>query len=388
MEFRGLGKTGCEVSIIGFGGERIDFKPYQNVKETIDAVIEHGINIIDVFMPGREIRENIARALGEKRKKVMIQGGIGSTDINQHYDISRDLPVVQRYFEDMLRIFGYIDFGMLFFIDSEDDYKGVFETGVAEYAERLKKQGHIRHIGFSSHNPETAMKVINTGIVEMMMFSINPAYDMLPLTEYPLDYIEKDFEPGMFRGPDPKRGALYKLCTQKQIGITAMKTLGVGKLLSPEHTPFAKPMTSIQCIHYALSRPSVASAIMGSSTAAEVADAAGYITAGDEQRDYAAVISTIQSDFRGSCVYCSHCQPCPAKIDIASVHKYLDIARMDLANIPPSIRSHYLSMPYRGDECTACGKCEKRCPFGVNIIANLKEAAQVFYGETIGHGCN
>ena len=379
MEFNKLGRTGCELSIIGFGGERIDFKPYQDVKEVIYALLEHGINIIDIFMPGREIRENIAKALGRKRDNVMIQGSIGSIEVNRQYDISRDLPVVQRYFEDMLRIFGgYIDFGMLYFIDSEDDYKGIFETGVADYAMRLKKQGHIRHIGFSSHNPEMAMKVINTGIVEMMMFSINPAYDMLPLTEYPIDYIEKDFEPGVLRGLDPIRAELYKLCTQKQIGITAMKVLGVGKLISPEHTPFAQPMTTAQCIHYALSRPSVASVLMGCSTADEVRDAVSYLAKSDAQRDYTGVISAVQSDFKGSCVYCSHCLPCPKSIDIAAVHKYLDIAHLDLANVPPSIRSHYMSMPHTGEECIACGNCEKRCPFGVSIIENMKEAVRLF----------
>ena len=46
-------------------------------------------------MPGNEVRENIARALGERRSEVMIQGHIGSTDIKQQYDISRDLPNVK-----------------------------------------------------------------------------------------------------------------------------------------------------------------------------------------------------------------------------------------------------------------------------------------------------
>ena len=97
---------------------------------------------------GKSVRENIAKALGTRRKDVMIQGHIGSTDVNQQYDISRDLPTVKCYFEDMLRIFGHIDFGMMFFIDSEDDYRGVFETGFADYVLKLKRDGDIGHIGF------------------------------------------------------------------------------------------------------------------------------------------------------------------------------------------------------------------------------------------------
>jgi hypothetical protein len=60
-------------------------------------------------------------------------------------------------------------------------------------------------------------------------------------------------------------------------------------------------------------------------------------------------------------------------IDIAAVHKYLDITRLDKTNIPPSIKSHYQSL--NSAECVACGHCEKRCPFGVAVINNVKEAA-------------
>lgn len=382
MEFRELGKTGKRVSVIGHGCEHVDGKPYEQVKETVLAALDYGVNLFDMFMPGKEIRQQVAKVLGSRRKDVMIQGHIGATDINKQYDISRDVPTIQKYFEELLRIFGgYIDFGMMFFIDSEDDYKNVFETGFADYVQRLKRQGDIGHIGFSSHNPETAVKVINTGLPEMLLFSINPAFDMLPSEEYVFNHTEKRFGAELFRGIDPKRAELYKLCTQKQIGITVMKAFGAGKLLSPEHTPFNKHMTSAQCIHYALTRPAVASVLPGCKTKAEIEDTMRYFEVSAEERDYAEIIASVRNDFRGSCVYCSHCQPCPSGIDIAAVNKYLDIARLNLANIPPSIRSHYASSMQGKDACTACGHCEKRCPFGVPVINNIEEAERVL-GDT------
>ena len=156
-----------------------------------------------------------------------------------------------------------------------------------------------------------------------------------------------------------------------------MKAFGGGKLLTEEHSPYSSAMTIPQCIHYALSRPAVASVLPGCKTPAEMAQVMDYFKAGDSEKDYSAILSGTRNDFIGSCVYCSHCQPCPADIDIAAVHKYLDIALIDKDNIPPSIRSHYKSLTHGGDECTGCGNCESRCPFGVKIVENMAKATSM-----------
>lgn len=382
MTYREIGKTGKKASIVGLGCEHLDGKPYEQVKEVLDTALAQGINIFDVFMPGQDIREMIGRAIGNRRDKVMIQGHIGSTDINQQYDISRDMPTVKRYFEDLLRLFGgYIDFGMMFFIDSDDDYKKVFETEFADYVQKLKSDGSILHIGFSSHNPEMAMRVIETGLPEMLLFSINLAFDLCPSDKYALDVLEQmggGLDQTAFHGLDPRRAALYRLCEQRGIGITVMKTLGAGKLISAEHTPFSKPMTATQCIHYALTRPAVSSVLLGCKTGAEILESLRYLDADEKQRDYTPFFDTLRNDFRGNCVYCSHCLPCPVEIDIATVNKYLDIALLEEKNIPASVLSHYHGLEKNGSDCIQCGSCETRCPFDVPIIRNMEKAAEVF----------
>ncbi|MCL1786743.1 MAG: aldo/keto reductase, partial [Defluviitaleaceae bacterium] len=135
-----------------------------------------------------------------------------------------------------------------------------------------------------------------------------------------------------------------------------------------------KPMTLGQCLHYALSRPAVCSVLPGCKNAQEMQQALNYVNLTDEEKDYAGVISTFRNDFKGACVYCSHCQPCPVDIDIAAVNKYLDIAKLNPSAVPPSVKSHYQSLAHTGGECIACGHCEKRCPFDVPIIKNMAEA--------------
>ncbi|GHU03123.1 (4Fe-4S)-binding protein [Spirochaetia bacterium] len=376
MQYRPIGKTGMSASVIGLGTEHLDNKPYETVETVINTALDRGFNIMDLFMPGETVRKNIGRALNGRRDKVLIQGHIGSTDINEQYDKSRDLPTAKKYFENLLRCLNtdYIDLGMLFFIDSDKDFSDVFEGEILRYAQDLKKEGRIRAIGASSHNPLVARRVVETGVVDLLMFSINPAFDMAPADTDVLDYLgdkAMDFEKRL----DSDRAALYQLCEERGVAITVMKTLGAGKLLSTKHSPFGRPLTAAQCIHYALTRPAVVSTLIGCATAEQVEEAADYLNKSDAERDYSAVIRDYQGSFKGRCVYCNHCLPCPSGINIAGVHKYLDIALLDEQNIPPSIRSHYRDMEHHGSDCVACGSCEERCPFSVPVITNMKKAA-------------
>ncbi len=380
MEYRKLGNTNLEVSAVGLGAEHLDGKPYAQVEETIEAALENGINIMDVFMPGHEIRRNIGKALGNRRKDVIIQGHICSVDLNQQYDISRDLDTCKRYFDNLLQDLktDYIDVGMLFFIDSEDDYNGVFHTGIIDYVKDLKKSGVIRAIGASSHNPIIAKKVIETGLVEVLLFSINPAFDLVPGDKSIFEALDSDFNKQTLVTLDTLRTELYRLCESRGTGITVMKTFGAGKLLSKEHSPFLDALTPEQCIHYALSRPAVSSVLLGCQSRAEIEAAVRYFTATDEEKDYSTVISTYEESYKGKCMYCNHCQPCPSNIDIATVTKYFDIARLTPNALPPSIVQHYKELSFHGSDCIACGSCETRCPFSVAIIENMKNAANIF----------
>lgn len=380
MEYRKIGKTDMNSSIIGLGTEHLDGKPYEQVEKTIHSALENKINIMDVFMPGEEIRRNIGKALGNRRKDVIIQGHICSVDLNEQYDITRDLKISIEYFENLLRFLktDYIDFGMLFFMDSEEAFDKVVHGGIADYMMKRKKDGTIRAIGASSHNPIIAKKLVETGILDSLMFSINPAFDMTPASQDVLETYDKNFSEQKYTGIDPSRAELYRVCEQREVGITVMKTLGAGKLMSAEHTPYEKPMTVAQCIHYALTRPAVVSALVGCQTPEQVEEAISYLNLSESERDYTDIIGNYKSDFEGSCVYCSHCQPCPVDIDIATVNKYLDIALLDKDNIPPSIKQHYNALDAKGSACIECGSCEERCPFGVPIIKNMKTATKLF----------
>jgi len=383
MEYRTLGKTGLKVGTVGLGTEFLDKKPYNIVEETIHTAMEQGMNFMDNFLPGEENRHNVGRAMTGHRDKWILQGHFccAELDKSNQFDITRDLSICKRFWDDYFKFMDidYVDIGNLFFMDTEEDYKAIFETEFIDYVLDQKKQGRIRYIGVSSHNAKIARKMLETGLIDVLMFSINPGYDMLP-TEMPLgDAIRKvSTELKKNQGVQPERKALYEFCAQKEIPIIVMKALGAGKLLSAEFTPFHRPLTVGQCIHYALDRPAVATTVIGYENRNHVLEAAGYFNLSNEQKDYTDAISEYHNNFMGQCVYCNHCLPCPSEINIADVHKYLDIARLKPDNVPPGVTHHYKSLKNHASDCIECGSCENKCPFDVKVINNMRDAVKLF----------
>ena len=87
--------------------------------------------------------------------------------------------------EEMLSLLqtDYIDVGMIHYVDSMKDWKEIEEGPVLAYVKELKEQGVIRHIGLSSRNPEVALAAVKSGWIEVLMFSVNPCYDLQPASE-------------------------------------------------------------------------------------------------------------------------------------------------------------------------------------------------------------
>lgn len=380
MKYRTLGKTNLVVSEIGLGGEWFNGLTPEESRKIIDTADENDINYIDIFMPQAPTRDNIGAALEGRRERFIIQGHLCTVYEDEQYMRTRDIEKTKASFKDLLARLrtDYIDVGMIHYVDSEDDFKTVFEGPIYEYALELKEKGIIRHIGMSSHNPHIALKAVEKGYIDVLMFSINPAYDMEASDTDIYDLMEfKGMEKGHLVA-DEARQKLYSLCESSGVAITVMKPLGAGTLLDAKSSPFGVAMTVPQCIQYALDRNGVKVVIVGCHTVQEVLEAVKYYDLSSEERSYSHIFASGNSiHMTGRCMYCNHCQPCPAHIDIAAVTKFLDLA-LQQESVPETIMEHYKALPAKADDCLMCGKCELNCPFGVNIRENMKKAQAVF----------
>ncbi len=379
MRYRELGKTGLRVSEIGLGAEWLERHNEEEVQAVIDRCEGYGINILDCWMSNPEVRTKIGNAIRGRRKKWIIQGHFGSTWQEGQYVRSRDLAKVEEAFRDLLARLqtDYIDLGMIHFVDSEAEFRQVMEGEFLAYVKEQKERGVIRHIGMSTHNPQVAKLAALSGEIEMLLFSVNPAFDLLPPSEDLNDYFAESYQEGL-GGIDPQREELYKLCEQRGVGITVMKGYAGGRLFDAKTSPFGVALTPVQCIHYALTRPAVASILVGYDTPEHVDAAVAYETAAEEERDYASVLAKAPHHaYGGQCTYCGHCAPCPAGIDIAMVNKLYDLASMQ-EEVPATVRAHYQALSATAADCIACGGCETRCPFGVPVVERMEKAKKLF----------
>lgn len=380
MNYRILGRTGIKVSEIGLGGEWFNGLSKEETKVIIDTAVENGINYIDIFMPQAPTRDNIGYAIKDCREKFIIQGHLCTVYEDEQYTRTRDIEKTKASFQDLLNRLhtDYIDIGMIHYIDSEDDFNNVFNGEIIEYVKDLKSKGIIKYIGMSSHNPHIALKAVESGLIDVIMFSINPAYDMeAPDTEIEDLMRFKGMEQNRFK-VDDIREKLYTKCEVEGVAITVMKPLGAGTLLDEKTSPFGVAMTVPQCIQYCLDRNGVKVVIVGCHSADEVLEAVKHQKVSAKEKDYSHIFGTSNKiSMTGRCMYCNHCQPCPSKLDIAAITKFLNLAQQ-YEQTPETIMEHYWSMPTTAADCIMCGRCEKNCPFGVDIRSNMKQAIEVF----------
>ena len=381
MRYRKLGKTGLSVSEIALGCSGFENnKEREKVCAEMHYAMERGINFLDLFASEPALRDSIGAAIAGRRDKIIIQGHIGSALHDGQYQRTRDMDLTKEYFEDLLKRLGtdYVDIGMIHYVDSVEDWEGIKNGPFLEYILELKQSKKILHIGMSSHNPVVSIEAIKSGMIDVLMFAVNPCYDMQPGDED----VEKIWADESYENPlrnqDAARKELYELCESMGVGIDIMKIYGGGDLLTAEMSPFGKAFTPVQCIHYALTRPAAAAVMVGCKNTDEIDAALAYPDATDAERDYTGVLSGMDKfTFSGHCLYCGHCAPCPSGIDVAAVTKFLNIC-LARDSVPDTERGHYELLGHHAGECIACGHCEKNCPFDVKVIDNMAKAAELF----------
>jgi len=329
--------------------------------------LDGGINYFDLFCAAPDFRDAMGAAFAGRREQVYLAAHLGAAIKDGQYHRTRVLKTCGMYFDDFLARYrtDYVDVLVLHNCDSQKDFDHLFnEKGPLGMALRLKAEGKARFLGFSGHTVETAQQAVESGYIDVLMFPVNMTGNAIP-----------------------GKKELFKACVAHGVGIVAMKPYGGGKLLQEQRTVQVAryqtgggavkvgkkaPITPVQCLAYTLSQVGVCAAIPGCESVAHVRDALAYEQAGDAERDFSAVLGDFEQYVPGECVYCNHCLPCPAHIDIGQTIRLLDMSEHAPS---PALRATYAALPVKASACTACGACEKRCPFSVATVTKIQQAA-------------
>lgn len=362
MEYRINKRTKDRISVIGLGTSYISEVPEKEALEALQLAYEKGINYADLATAGAKTFEYYGKAFGDVRKEMLYQIHFGANYESGQYGWTADPDIVKKQIDWMLHNLrtDYVDYGFIHCLDAASDWQEYRERGVLDYLLDLKKQGVVRHIGLSTHTPELAESVLDTGLVDQLMFSINAGYD----------YRHGDYA----NGSTSQRMDLYRRCEAEGVGISVMKPFCGGQLLDEKTSPFGKALTKYQCIQYALDKPGVLTVVPGIRSAQDVEDLAGFFDASPEERDYEILGTFTPGDAVGSCVYCNHCQPCPVGLNVGLMNKYYDLAMAG----DTMAADHYKKLQRHASDCTGCGHCDSRCPFRVKQVERMKQIAAYF----------
>lgn len=367
MEYRKLGKTGLKVGEVSLGTEYLINVPRRHVENVIGRAIDEGVNYFDLFFAQGEFRDNMGAAFAGKRGKAILAAHLGAMDKDGQYQKTRDLAVAESFFEDFLKRFrtDHADVIFLHNCDRAPDYRRVMsEEGLLALARRFRREGKARFIGFSTHTVKTALRAAGSGEIDVVMFPVNAASNAVP-----------------------GRREMLARCGALGVGVVAMKPYAGGKLLTQASTLElerwhlgGKPrklkgageskVMPAQCLSYVLAQPGVTTALPGCKNIAELKAALAVLSARQEEKDFSALVGRYRTYVRGECVYCNHCLPCPARIDIGETMRELEAAEA-------AGRGTRIENPGRGvrpQDCIECGACEKRCPFGVKVMARMRSA--------------
>ena len=153
MEHRKLPHGGEEIGVLGIGTGSLHAAPPEEIRAVAETAVANGINFFDLCAGGKSVYEPFGRAIEGRRKELYFQLHFGAVyNAAGEYAWSRDLSEIKETFAREMKALrtDYVDFGFLHCIDDDGDFDDIMRGGIFDYVTGLRRDGVLRHIGFSS----------------------------------------------------------------------------------------------------------------------------------------------------------------------------------------------------------------------------------------------
>ena len=166
MEKRTYGRIGEELSIIGFGGIIVSNMEQHDADSFVAEAIEKGINYFDVAPTYADAEDHLGPALRGKRQGIFLSCKTGKrTKDDARKSLERSLKKLET---------DHFDLFQLHAMSSMEEVETVFgPNGAMEVLVKAKEEGLIRHIGFSAHNEDAAIALMDGFDFDSVLFPLN-----------------------------------------------------------------------------------------------------------------------------------------------------------------------------------------------------------------------
>jgi len=325
-----FGRTGLEVSRIGFGALQIATKyDHAHAGRLLNAALDAGISIIDTARGYQDSEERIGKAISHRRDEFVIATKSGGGTRKEFWEaLEESLRRLKTDHVDVYQFHG-ADSSSRGFI-----YEG--ETTI-ECMREAQEQGKIRFIGFSSHSLEGSLDLMATGDFDVV--------------QYPISYV----------GSEATERDLVEEARRLDVGLLGMKPFGGGRL---GHARY--------CLGYVFRFPWVVP-VIGFETLDELAEAVALAESGvDLTAEDLAEMERIKRDLgERFCRGCNYCHPCPQGIPVLEV-MFFDVFHKQFGEDWVA-REAYRETIGAVAKCEECGSCVSRCPFDLEVPVIMRD---------------
>ncbi|MBR3139799.1 MAG: aldo/keto reductase [Methanobrevibacter sp.] len=384
MLYNELGKSGLEVSRLGFGTMRLPTKGRNDQIDEKEASkmlkygIENGINLIDTAYPYHsatlEGNGNSEKFLGKflkensLRDEVYISTKSPCWEMEKHADfdyyLNKQLDKLQT---------DYVDIYLLHSL-TVPEWEKVNNLNVLDFLDDALSSGKVKHVGFSSH------------IEVDYMIEILDEYPKWEVVLTQMNYLDEYYQSGIM-------GLDY--LKQVNVGSMVMEPLRGGRLVENIPADVEKIWATAEtkrtpvewAFQYLWNRDDVDCVLGGMTTFEhvkqniEIASTLDKISEHD-QEVIREVARTYRTHLGNDCTRCGYCMPCPHGVDIINCMSEYNIAHM-MGNSKASAMQYFslIDENSRADSCIECMECLPFCTQMLNIPEELKKIHEYFGSE-------
>lgn len=320
-----LGRTGISVAQNQFGALPIQRISKDEAVALVHRAYDGGMRFFDTARAYSDSEEKLGVAFEGMRDKVYIASKTMAKTPGEFWE-QLDTSLANLHTD-------YLDIYQFHCVDqvwAPGDGSGMYECML-----QAKEQGKIRHIGVTAHKLEVAFDLVNSGLYETL--------------QYPFSYLASERE-----------HELVALCKQKDVGFLAMKGLAGGLITRSDAA-----MAYIAQFDNVLP-------IWGIQRESELDEWLSYFKDTPQMTpELQAFVVKEREQLAGNfCRGCGYCLPCTADIMINQCARISLMLRRapSKAWLTPQMQAEMAKV----QDCTECGICMTRCPYGLDIPNLLK----------------